>query len=341
MARPRARTYTEVMKTFDRAIPVLKAALHASSRDRVPMMGAALAYYTVFSIAPLLVISIGVAGVFFGEQGGKEILDAIAGVAGSRGSQAILAMVEAAASRPETGVIATAIGVITMLIGASGVFGQLQQSLNIIWGVKPAPDAGWIVTVRRRLLSFGMVGVIAFILLASLLVTAALTAAGKYVGGALPGGAGAWQAVNSLVSLGVVAILFGMIFKFLPDTRLPWRAALRGGFWTSLLFTAGKYAIGVYLGTAAVASTYGAVGSLIVLLVWVYYSAQIVLFGAELTRAYANSVPAEGPGADGQKHRRHGREHPQVRRHLGQGRALGHHRARRRDEVGQRHHVGE
>ena len=275
------------MRSLRLALPVVKTALRASAEDRLPMMGAALAYYTIFSIAPLLVISMGLAGVFFGESGGREILDAIAGVAGNRGAQAIVAMVESAASRPHAGLVATVIGVVTLLIGASGVFGQLQESLNVIWRVHPAPRTPWSVTIRRRLLSFGMVGVIAFILLASLLVTAGLTAAGKWVQGSLPGGSAPWQAVNALVSLLVVTFLFALIYKVLPDARMPWRDALRGGFWTSALFTAGKHAIGLYLGSTGIASTYGAAGSVVVLLLWVYYSAQIVLFGAELTRAYA------------------------------------------------------
>jgi membrane protein len=250
------------------------------------MMGAALAYYMVFSIAPLLVISMGLAGLFFGERGGREILEAISGVAGSRGAQAVVAMVEGAASRPHAGYVATVVGVITLIVGASGVFGQLQEALNAIWKVEPRTGAPWIATVRRRLLSFSMVGVIAFILLASLLVTAGLSAAGKYLSAAMPGGAASWQALNALLSITVVTGLFGLIFKVLPDARLRWRDALYGGFWTGLLFTAGQYVIGLYIGRAGVASTYGAAGSIVALLIWVYWSAQIVLFGAELTRAY-------------------------------------------------------
>lgn len=267
-------------------LPAMKTALRASVEDRVPMMGAALAYYTVFSIAPLIVISMGVAGLLFGARGGAEILDAIGGVVGESGAQAVRAMVESAASRPRAGLVATAIGVVTLMIGASGVFAQLQDSLNVIWRVRPAAEADWKAAARRRLLSFGMVGAIAFLLLASLLVTAVLSAAGRFVGAAADSAAW-WQTVNNLTSVAVITGLFALVFKFLPDARLPWRAALRGGFWTSLLFTAGKIAIGLYLGRTAVASTYGAAGSFVVLLVWIYYSAQIVLFGAELTHAYA------------------------------------------------------
>ncbi|UPT74317.1 MAG: YihY/virulence factor BrkB family protein [Elusimicrobiota bacterium] len=276
------------------AIPVVRAALKASARDRVPMMGAALAYYTVFSIAPLLVISMGLAGVFFGARGSEELLAALSGVAGDNAAAAITSLVEGAAARPRAGLFTTVIGVVTLLVGASGVFGQLQESLNVIWGVRLAENADWHVTLRRRLTSFGMVGVIAFILLASLIVTAALAAAGRYAADSLPGGETAWQIVNSAASFAVISGLFGLIFKVLPDARLPWRDALRGGLWTSALFTFGKLGIGLYLGRASVGSAYGAVGSLVVLLVWVYYSAQIVLFGAELTRAYAEAEGRHG-----------------------------------------------
>jgi membrane protein len=320
------------MRSLRRAWPVLTTAVRSYRDDRVPMMGAALAYYMVFSIAPLLVISMGLAGLFFGDQGGREILDAISGVAGSAGALALAAMVKGAASRPHAGYVATVVGVITLLIGASGVFGQLQDSLNTIWKVQLAPDAPWTTTVRRRLLSFGMVGVIAFIMLASLLVTAGLSAAGKFLSSSFPGGAASWQALNALLSLAVVTGLFGLIFKVLPDARLRWRDALRGGFWTGMLFIAGQYAIGLYLGRAGVASAYGAVGSVVALLVWVYWSAQIVLFGAELTRAYGLSLlPFEGPRPDRQEEDRHARQHVQVRRHLRERGSLRHHRARRVD----------
>lgn len=328
------------MKTPRRALTVLKAALKASSEDRVPMMGAALAYYTVFSIAPLLVLSMGLVGLFFGARGGTEILDSLSGLAGERAAAAIRAMVESLASRPRAGFVATVAGVVTMLIGASGVFGQLQESLNIVWKTRPPPNASWLATVSRRLLSFGMVGVLAFMLLASLVASAVLAAAGKYLSGALPGGETLWQIVEALFSLAVVSGLFAVIYKVLPDARLPWRDAARGGLWTGVLFTIGKFALGLYLGRTSVASGYGAAGSVIVLLLWIYYTSQIFLFGAELTHAYG-SIPAEGPRAHGEKNRRHAREHPQMRGYLGQGRSLRHHRARGVDEVRQRHQIGE
>lgn len=274
------------MKTIASAFDLLKDAARASSEDKVPMMGAALAYYTAFSIAPLLVIAIGVVGIVFGESGGDSVFETVRGLVGEKAARVVRAMVEAAAGRPRAGVVATAVGIAALLLGASGVFGQLQEALNVIWKAELRPDAGWAVTLGRRLLSFGMVGVIAFLLLASFLVSAVIAAAGKLFIGLLPGGEAVWQAVNLTVSLGVTSALFALIYKALPEVRLLWRDALVGGFFTSVLFSLGQLALGLYLGKSGVASAYGAAGSVSVFLLWVYYSSQIVLFGAELTRAY-------------------------------------------------------
>jgi hypothetical protein len=191
-------------------------------------------------------------------------------------------MVQGAAARPSAGRAAGLIGVVMLLLGASGVFVQLQEALNVIWKVAKKPSAGWRSTLRQRLLSFGMVATICFLLLVSLLVSAALSALGDSLGGAV-----ALKAANIVVSLAVTAFLFGAIFKILPDVRLGWSDVLVGGLFTAALFTLGKAAIGFYIGRSAVASTYGAAGSLIVVLLWVYYSSQLVLVGAEFTRAYA------------------------------------------------------
>ena len=279
------------MKELQSHLDAFRSAANAFIDDKVPTMGAALAYYTAFSIAPLLVIALGVVGIVFGKGGGGSVFDAIRGLVGDNGAQAIQSMVESAANRPSTGALATALGFVTLIFGASGVFTQLQESLNTIWRVTIRPGAGWVAWLKRRLLSFGMVGVIAFLLMVSLFVSAGLAAAGSLAAGtfaaALPGGALLWKAVNFAVSFAVVSALFALIFKVLPDVRLPWRDALRGGAFTSALFTAGKAAIGAYLGRAGAASAYGAAGSVIVVLLWVYYSSQILLFGAEITRAYA------------------------------------------------------
>lgn len=274
------------MKTIASAFDLLKDAARASSEDKVPMMGAALAYYTAFSIAPLLVIAIGVVGIVFGDRGGDSVFETVRGLVGEKAAYAVRAMVEAASARPRAGAVATVVGIATLLLGASGVFAQLQEALNIIWKAKLRPDAGWGLALGRRLLSFGMVGVIAFLLLSSFVVSAVIAAAGKLFIGILPGGEAVWQAVNLAVSLCVTSGLFAVIYKALPDVRLLWRDALVGGFFTSVLFSLGQLALGLYLGKSGVASAYGAAGSVIVFLLWVYYSSQIVLFGAELTRAY-------------------------------------------------------
>jgi membrane protein len=254
--------------------------------DQVPMMGAALAYYMIFSIAPLLVIAIGFAGVIFGKSAGVDVFDAIKGLVGPSGAAAIQSMVSAAAAQPRAGLIATIIGVVTLLIGAAGVFSQLQQSLNIIWRVAAKPGAIWKVLLRQRLLSFGMVAVIGLLLLVSLVVSAALAAAGTWATGILPGMKMLWSAANGLVSFAIISGLFAAVFKLLPDVRLSWKDVGAGGALTALLFVIGKAAIGAYLGHSGVASSYGAAGSLIVVLLWVFYSAQILLFGAEFTRAW-------------------------------------------------------
>jgi membrane protein len=255
--------------------------------DKVPMMGAALAYYTAFSIAPLLVIVLGVLGMVFGKKGDTQVFGTIGAMVGENGALAIQGMVQGAAQQPHRGMIATVIGSITLLAGASGIFAQLQESLNMIWKVAKKPTAGIWSTVRQRLLSFGMVGVIAFMLLVSLLASAGISAAESIMGDVLKGGAWLWQTLNFVISIAVTTVLFGLIFKVIPDVKISWREGFVGGLFTAVLFSIGKFVIGAYLGHSGIASTYGAAGSLIVVLLWVFYSSQIVLFGAEFTQAYA------------------------------------------------------
>ena len=210
----------------------------------------------------------------------------IRGLVGVAGAEAVQAMLEGAAKRGDNS-LATAIGLITFFLGATGAFLELQTALNAIWRVKPkAADAGLKAMLVQRLISFGLVVGVGFLLLVSLLVSAGLSALNRYVGAMFPAIAVVWQAVNMLVSLGVVTLLFAMIYQFLPDVELRWRDVWVGALVTAGLFTIGKLLIGLYLGTSGVASTYGAAGSVVVLLIWVYYSAQIVLLGAEFTRAY-------------------------------------------------------
>ena len=268
---------------------LLKATAFEWLDDQAPTLGAALAYYTVFSLAPLLIISIALAGLVFGAEAAQgQIFDQLRGLLGDASGKAMQEIVQSASAEPKTGVVATVIGFVTLLFGASGVFGQLQASLNIIWGVQPKPGRGILGIIRDRSLSFGFILVVGFLLLVSLLLTAGIAFVGKQFGAMVPGMEALIQILNSILSLAVITLLFGMMFKILPDANIAWRDVWIGAFITALLFTLGKFALGFYLGRSGVASSYGAAGSLIVLLLWVYYSSQIVFFGAEFTQVYAN-----------------------------------------------------
>jgi len=254
--------------------------------DKAPRLGAALAYYTIFSIAPLLLIVVAVAGFVYGEDAARgELFGQIRGLVGDEGAAALETML-ANARQPESNTLATLVGVVMLLVGAAGLFGQLQDAMNTVWEVQAKPGRGVWGFVRDRFLSFTMVLGCAFLLLVSLVISAVLAALGNLFGD--------WQAsivgqcVNFVVSFAVVTGLFAMIYRFLPDVQLAWRDVWLGAAITSLLFTVGKWLIGLYLGHSTIGSTYGAAGSLAVLLVWLYYSAQIFLFGAELTKAYAD-----------------------------------------------------
>jgi membrane protein len=271
------------------AFSLLKSTVFEWLDDQAPTLGAALAYYTVFSLAPLLVITIAIAGLVFGSEAAQgQIFDQLRGLVGDASGKAMQEIVQSASAAPKTGVVATVIGFVVLLFGASGVFGQLQASLNIIWGVQPKPDRGIIGIIRDRILSFGFILVVGFLLLVSLLLTAAIAFVGRQFGAMVPGMEAGIQLLNTILSLAVITLLFAMMFKILPDANIAWRDVWIGAFITALLFTIGKFALGFYLGRSGVASSYGAAGSLIVLLLWVYYSSQIVFFGAEFTQVYAN-----------------------------------------------------
>ena len=271
------------------AFSLLKTTLFEWLDDQAPMLGAALAYYTVFSLAPLLIITIAIAGLVFGAEAAQgQIFDQLRGLLGDASGKAMEEIVQSASAEPKTGVVATVIGIVTLLFGASGVFGQLQASLNIIWGVQPKPGRGVLGIIRDRILSFGFILVVGFLLLVSLLLTAAIAFVGKQFEAMIPGTEALIQLLNAILSLAVITLLFAMMFKILPDANIAWRDVLIGAFITALLFTIGKFALGFYLGRSGVASSYGAAGSLIVLLIWVYYSSQIVFFGAEFAQVYAN-----------------------------------------------------
>jgi membrane protein len=262
-------------------------------------LGAALAYYTVFSLAPLMTIAIAMAGFFFGKEAAQgQIFDELRILLGEEGGKAVEEMVQSANAHPAAGIVATIISVVMLLVGASGVFGQLQASLNTIWGVKPKPGRGVLGIIQDRLLSFGFTLVVGFLLLVSLLLTAGIALVADWVGGLMPGSETIAQMLNILFSLAMITLLFAMIFKFLPDAKIAWRDVWVGAFITAALFTIGKFALGIYLGKSGVASSYGAAGSLIVLLLWVYYSSQILFFGAEFTQVYANRFGSRVAPAD-------------------------------------------
>jgi membrane protein len=274
--------------------------------DKATRLSAALAFYTILSVAPLLLIATAIAGAVFEEEAATgALVEQLRGLVGDAGAEVAQTAVQNA-NRPGAGTIASIIGVVTLLFGASGVFGELQAALNTAWDVKPKPGRGIWATVRDRFLSFGMVLAVGFLLLVSLVVTTALAAFGGYVEGLLPGYEVLMQVANFVVSFLFVTVLFALIFKFLPDAQISWRDVWFGALVTAVLFTVGKYAIGLYLGRASVATPFGAAGSLVVFVVWVYYSGLIVFYGAELTQVTAkhagrqivpkpNAEPAE-PG---------------------------------------------
>ena len=276
----------------------LREVFQKFSNDNALTLGAALAYYTVFSLAPLLVIVIGIAGLIFGDKAAEgAIVEQISGLVGEQSAEAIQTML-ANARTPSTGGLATVFGIVTLLIGASGLFGQLQDALNTIWGVEPKPGRGVLGMIKDRFVSFVALLGTAFLLLVSLVVSAGLAAAGSAFKALLPAPETVLHLLNASVSFAVIIGLFAMMFKVLPDVKIAWRDVWLGAAVTALLFAVGKYAIALYLGKSDVGSAYGAAGSLVIILVWVYYSAQILLFGAEFTAVYADAygsriVPAE------------------------------------------------
>lgn len=257
--------------------------------DKVPMLGAALAYYTIFSLAPLLIISIAMAGIFLGQEAAQgRVFEEVRGLLGDEGGRAIQDMVRSAGSNPSSGVIATLIGMGTLLLGASGVFGQVQASLNIMWGVEGKPGRGMRGLLKDRFLSFGFILVVGFLLLVSLLLSAAIAFLAEWMGQITPSLELLAHVLNFGLSFGIITVLFALMFKYLPDVKIVWKDVWLGAVITAALFTLGKTALGLYLGRSAVGSSYGAAGSLVVLLLWVYYSAQILFFGAEFTQVWAN-----------------------------------------------------
>lgn len=271
--------------TFKGAWWVLKTAVASFFKYDAMTLGAALAYYTALSIAPLLVLLVWAASAM-GHDMQQKLVDELVGLVGKQGGEAIQMIVQNAKDRPDLGKVAGYISIGMLLFSAAGVFGQLQASLNRLWNVKSKPKQGVWGWVRKRLLSFGMVFTIGFLLLVSMAVSAGISMVLGSVRQSLPGGEALWQVVNFVAPLIVIIPLFALVFEYLPDAIIPWRDVWIGAAVTGLLFAVGKLGIGLYLGHGSVGSAYGAAGSLIVLLVWVFYSSLILFFGAELTQAW-------------------------------------------------------
>jgi len=265
---------------------LVRATVTGFIADDALSRGAAIAYYTVTSMAPVLLIVIAIAGLVFGTEAAQgAIVEQLSGMMGAQSAQMVQSMIQSAGNRG-AGTIATIVGIVALLITASGVFGEMQAALNVIW--KAEPKEGTVSRlVRARLASLGLVVTLGFLLMVSLVVSAALKALDTWLNGIMPGLHLIFQALGFLVSLLIIAVLFGAVYKVLPDKKLTWRDVAVGAISTAILFTIGKFLISLYIGSSAVASSYGAAGALIVILIWIYYSAQIFLLGAEFTKAYA------------------------------------------------------
>lgn len=279
---------------YKRIWTLLRETFSAWNSHEAPRLGAALAFYTILSLAPLVILVIAIVALVFGHPTAQsELLGQVENLIGHEGSGAVKAMIEHA-ERPASGTVASIIGLITLLFGASGVFGELRSALNKMWDLQTKSESGVIGLIRERFVSFGMVLAVGFLLLVSLVISAVLAALGKIFSGLLPIPEVLLGAMNFVISLAGISALFVLILRYVPETKLPWKQMWKGATVTALLFTIGKVLIGLYLGKAGVGSAYGAAGSLVVIIVWVYYSAMIFLFGAELT--YMLGRPAKKRG---------------------------------------------
>ena len=276
--------------TISKLVHLFKRTAVEWVEDKVPQLGAALAYYTVFSLAPLILVLLAIVGVLFRNDpaGAWSKVTEQMGYFLDASAMQVIQDIAQKASEPAKSVVATIIGFVLAIFGASGVFGQLQDALNTIWGLKAKPGAGIWGFLRARFLSFAMVGGICFLLLVSLVIEGVLKGLSQDLQGSVPGGATAALCIYLIFDLVVVLLLFAMIFKYLPDAKIHWRDVWVGAALTAFLFLAGKWALGLYLGSGAAGSAYGAASSLITLLLWIYYSSQILLFGAEFTQVYAD-----------------------------------------------------
>lgn len=268
------------------AARLVRQSIEGFAADSALSHAAAMAFYAATALAPILLIVISVAGIFVGPEAAQLALSAqLSGLLGPQGADLLKSVVDSAADAGQ-GAFAASLAVVTLILGASGVFGEMQSSLNQIWKVQP-PATSIRGLIRARAASLGLVASLGFLLLVSLLASAVITAFSDYINARLPVGPVLLSIVNTLVSLTLIAVLFGAIYKVLPDRRLAWRDIRFGAILTAVMFTIGKALIGWYLGTSAIASSYGAAGSIIILLLWVFYSSAIFLLGAEVTRAYA------------------------------------------------------
>ena len=267
---------------------LLKTTVMQWFEDQPFQLASSLAYYTLFSLAPLLIIVIAIAGLVFGREAAQQqIVGTLQGMIGEQSAEAVKGMIQSASSQPKTGMISAAIGVITLILGAAGVVGQLQTALNTIWGVEPKPGQGIWGFIRQRFVSYAMLLGIGFLLLVSLVVSAVAASLTQFIGTYFNGVEVLAHGLDLLISFVLTTVLFAMIYKYLPDVRIEWRDVWIGAALTSVLFTIGKFLIGLYLGRSGVSSPFGAAGSLITVLVWVYYSGLIFFLGAEFTQVYA------------------------------------------------------
>jgi membrane protein len=279
------------MVKFGKIWSILKGTFKEFGEDKVLRLSAALAYYAMFSIGPLLVIAIGVAGLVFGHESVRGQMDQqLRSMLGEKAASTVTSMM--AAQKHSSSLIATIVGIVALLFGAGGVFGQLQDSLNTIWEVKTKANAGWWALIRTRFLSLTMVLGTGFLLLVSMALTTFLTAVTDSLGNKLPLSETLAHILNLVVSFGVITLLFAMIFKYLPDVKVPLRKVWIGAIVTALLFTLGKYLLALYLGRASTTSSFGAAGSVVLILMWVYYASVILFLGAEFTHVYAKSTGA-------------------------------------------------
>jgi membrane protein len=272
------------VKTYKTIWSVLRQTFDHGNEHEAPRLAAALAFYTILSLAPLIILVISIVAFVFGHSTAQyELLGQVENLVGHQGAEAVRSLIEQA-QKPSSGASASTLGVITLLFGASGVFGELRSALHKMWDVKTQDETSVVGTIKQHLFSFGMVLAVGFLLMVSLVITTVLAAFGKFFGGLLPMPEFVLIAINFVLSVAGTAGLFALIFRYVPETEIAWKVVAIGATVTALLFTIGKFLIGFYLGKAAVVSAYGAAGSLVVVIVWVYYSAMIFLFGAAFTR---------------------------------------------------------